>query len=42
MFKEDRVRSLGATRSKDRRDPVKSHRPELPLTGTSGAGGRSI
>jgi WD40 repeat protein len=40
MFKEERVRNLGAQRAKDRRDPVKSHRPELPLTGNTGAGGR--
>lgn len=40
MFKQERVRNLGAIRAKDRRDPVKSHRPELPLTGNTGMGGR--
>ena len=40
MFKQDRVRNLNSQRAKDRRDPVKSHRPELPLTGSTGAGGR--
>ena len=38
MFKQERVRNLGAIRRKDRRDPVKSHRPELPLTGNTGMG----
>ena len=38
MYKQDRVRNLGSMRAKDRRDPVKSHRPELPLTGNTGAG----
>lgn len=33
MFKQERVRSLHSARAKDRRDPLKSHRPELPLTG---------
>ena len=32
IFKQERVRNLGSQRAKDRRDPVKSHRPELPLT----------
>lgn len=40
MYKQERVRKLSAIRAKERRDPVKSHRPELPLTGTTGAGGR--
>jgi hypothetical protein len=40
MFKQERVRNLHSARAKDRRDPVKSHRPELPLTGNTGAGGR--
>lgn len=40
MYKQDRVRKLSAIRAKDRRDPIKSHRPELPLTGSTGAGGR--
>jgi hypothetical protein len=40
MYKQERVRNLHAVRAKDRRDPVKSHRPELPLTGNTGAGGR--
>ena len=31
MFKQVRVHNLSAIRAKDRRDPVKSHRPELPL-----------
>ena len=35
MFKKDRARSLPSMRIKNRNDPVKSHRPELPLTGTS-------
>lgn len=40
MYKEERVRKLSSIRAKERRDPVKSHRPELPLTGNTGAGGR--
>jgi hypothetical protein len=40
MYKQERVRNLNSQRAKDRRDPVKSHRPELPLTGSTGAGGR--
>lgn len=40
IFKQERVRNLGSQRAKDRRDPVKSHRPELPLTGNTGMGGR--
>ena len=38
IFKQERVRNLGSQRAKDRRDPVKSHRPELPLTGNTGMG----
>lgn len=40
MYREQRVRKLSTMRMKDRQDPVKSHRPELPLTGNTGAGGR--
>lgn len=40
IFKQERTRNLGSQRAKDRRDPVKSHRPELPLTGNTGMGGR--
>lgn len=40
IFKQERSRNLGSQRAKDRRDPVKSHRPELPLTGNTGMGGR--
>jgi hypothetical protein len=40
LYQQERVRTLNAVRAKARRDPVKSHRPELPLTGTTGAGGR--
>ncbi len=40
LYKQERVRNLNSQRAKDRRDPVKSHRPELPLTGSTGAGGR--
>lgn len=40
MYKQERVRKLSSMRAKDRRDPIKSHRPELPLTGNTGAGGR--
>lgn len=40
LYKQQRARNLRAVRAKDRRDPVKSHRPELPLTGSTGAGGR--
>lgn len=40
IFKEQRARNPGSQRAKDRRDPLKSHRPELPLTGNTGMGGR--
>ena len=40
MYKQERVRKLSSIRAKERKDPVKSHRPELPLTGSTGAGGR--
>ena len=39
MFRQERAKNLGAQRAKDRKDPVKSHRPDLPL-GNAGAGGR--
>ena len=39
MYREERSKNLGAQRAKDRRDPVKSHRPDLPV-GKAGAGGR--
>jgi WD repeat-containing protein 70 len=37
MYRQERVRKMSAMRPKDRRDPIKSHRPELPL-GKHGAG----
>lgn len=40
LYKQERVRNLGSKRAKERRDPVKSHRPDLPLTGTTGSEGR--
>lgn len=40
IFKKERLRNPGSQRAKDRRDPLKSHRPELPLTGNTGMGGR--
>lgn len=40
MYKQERARKLSSIRAKERKDPVKSHRPELPLTGSTGAGGR--
>jgi WD repeat-containing protein 70 len=39
MFKEEKQRSKHAQFERNRKDPVKSHRPELPMTGP-GAGGR--
>ena len=42
MFKTERVRKLSSIRAKDRRDPVKSHRPELPLTGNTGMGKKTF
>ncbi|XP_017461738.1 PREDICTED: gastrulation defective protein 1 homolog, partial [Rhagoletis zephyria] len=39
MFKQDRRKSKFVQMIKDRKDPVKSHQPELPVTG-AGAGGR--
>ena len=39
MYKQAKPKNLGSQRAKDRRDPVKSHRPDLPL-GKAGAGGR--
>jgi len=40
IYKQDRVRSLASTRAKLRKDPVKSHRPQLPLPGNTGMEGR--
>ena len=39
MFKEERKKSRKVQQMKDRTDPVKSRRPELPMSG-HGAGGR--
>ena len=39
MFREERHKSTRKLEMRDRKDPVKSHRPELPL-GSSGTGGR--
>lgn len=39
MFKTERKKSWRVTMMKARKDPVKSKRPELPMTGP-GAGGR--
>lgn len=39
MFKTDRRKSKFVQMIKDRKDPVKSRQPELPVTG-AGAGGR--
>ncbi|KAI2800892.1 WD repeat-containing protein 70 [Blomia tropicalis] len=39
MFKQERRKSKFVQMIKDRKDPVKSHQPELPVTG-AGAGGR--
>lgn len=39
MFKEDKRRSKKVQMMKDRQDPMKSHRPELPVSGP-GTGGR--
>lgn len=39
MFKEERRKSKKLDLMKARKDPVKSRRPELPMTGP-GAGGR--
>lgn len=39
MFKEDKRRSKKVQLMKDRQDPIKSHRPELPVSGP-GTGGR--
>lgn len=38
MFRQEKSRSLRKKMEKDRMDPVKSHRPDLPIT--SGQGGR--
>ncbi len=38
FIQKERERNPGSQRAKDRRDPVKSHRPELPLTGNTGMG----
>lgn len=39
MFREKRFRSKKKVKEADRKDPVKSHRPDLPVTGP-GHGGR--
>ncbi|KAJ7378457.1 WD repeat-containing protein 70 [Desmophyllum pertusum] len=39
MFREKRFRSKKKVKESDRKDPVKSHRPDLPVTGP-GHGGR--
>jgi len=39
LFREDRQRSTKKQAEKDRRDPVKGHKPEMPL-GQKGTGGR--
>lgn len=39
MFREERHRSTRKLELKDRKDPVRSHRPDLPL-GNAGTGGR--
>merc|ERR1712004_659942 len=39
MFRKDRPTSTRVKEEKARKDPVKSHQPELPITG-KGAGGR--
>ena len=39
LFKQERRKSKYVQQIKDRKDPVKSHRPDLPLSG-AGAGGR--
>lgn len=39
MFKQERRKSQFVQMLKDRKDPLKSRRPELPVTG-SGSGGR--
>ncbi|UYV64404.1 WDR70 [Cordylochernes scorpioides] len=36
LFKQDRPRSRRKQMEKDRMDPVKSHRPDLPVTGPGG------
>ena len=33
MFREKRFRSKKKVKEADRKDPVKSHRPDLPVTG---------
>lgn len=38
MFRQEKTRSLRKRQEKERLDPVKSHRPDLPIT--SGQGGR--
>lgn len=38
LFRQEKTRSLRKRQEKERQDPVKSHRPDLPIT--SGQGGR--
>ena len=39
LYRQDRVRNLSVIRMKNREDPVKSKRPDLPVSG-AGSGGR--
>ncbi|UJR22908.1 hypothetical protein I4U23_025936 [Adineta vaga] len=39
MYRQERVRNLSVIRTKNRQDPVKSKRPDLPISG-AGSGGR--
>ncbi|XP_078487808.1 WD repeat-containing protein 70 [Ciona intestinalis] len=40
LYREDRERSTKKQEEKDRKDPIKSHKPMAPLSGRGGAGGR--
>lgn len=33
MFRDDNSKSLKRKREKERKDPISSHRPDLPVTG---------
>ncbi|CAF1116459.1 unnamed protein product [Adineta steineri] len=39
LYRQDRIRNLSVIRMKNREDPVKSKRPDLPISG-AGSGGR--
>ncbi|CAF1036585.1 unnamed protein product [Adineta ricciae] len=39
MYRQERIRNLSVIRKKNRQDPVKSKRPDLPISG-AGSGGR--